>query len=397
MTLAKLAICVSGIYGSFLLWALLQERISTTSYAPPGEPPEYFRAVVFLNSIQSTFCCIAALLYLASFKHSSQNIWELLGLPSTGLSNKSDIASQVPRSPLFERKKTKSEVDGGFLSNATGEQEFTRMHGGQKDLETPSTFLSFPKNVQQFTLTLEESQNKYWFQRYPFNFLGHILKVSILQSIGPIFGFASLRYISFPTMILGKSCKLIPVMLMNIILYRRKFAAHKYAVVAIVTSGISVFMLMGEQHGTGEKRKGAESSSLLGIILLLINLIIDGSLSNQFWVALEFIQKYPSVLRDLLLFSLFGALGQIFIFLTLANFGSLTLVTITVLRKLFTMILSVFIYHHDLSAGQWGGVTLVFAGIAIEAYVAGGKKDGQGESMAHRVLDEKEKARLKDA
>ncbi|KAH8924882.1 UAA transporter [Atractiella rhizophila] len=366
--------------------------VSTTSYAPPGSPPEYFRSVVFLNTIQSTFSCIAAFLYLYTSKSSSLNLWEMVGLPRHGFS----------------------------LSNKT-------------------------------TYTTDGRPQTYWYQRYPFSLLVEIVKVSILQSIAPLFGFASLRFISFPTMILGKSCKLVPVMLMNILLYRRKFAVHKYAVVAIVTAGITLFMLLGDEHGTGDggkKRKGAESSSLLGISLLIINLILDGSVnstqdeifkkfsningtqmmfwmnafativtslslfipfpsipilsspgasnSNQFRTALEFIHNHPHVLSDLLLFSLFGALGQIFIFLTLANFGSLVLVTITVTRKLFTMLLSVFVYGHALNLGQWLGVACVFAGIGIEAFVQGGKKNKKGETRADRVVHDKEKAKLKD-
>jgi solute carrier family 35 (UDP-galactose transporter), member B1 len=50
-------------------------------------------------------------------------------------------------------------------------------------------------------------------------------------------------------MVLAKSCKLVPVMLMNVILYRRAFARHKYVVVALVTVGITMFMGFG---GLGE-------------------------------------------------------------------------------------------------------------------------------------------------
>jgi UDP-galactose transporter B1 len=65
---------------------------------------------------------------------------------------------------------------------------------------------------------------------------------------------------------LFQSCKLIPVLLLNVILYRRKFSPHKYLVVALVTVGISIFMLFAESGG---KRKGGADSTwglaLLGI------------------------------------------------------------------------------------------------------------------------------------
>ena len=65
--------------------------------------------------------------------------------------------------------------------------------------------------------------------------------------------------------------------------------------------------------------------------------------------------------------NLAGAIGQLFIFLTLSLYGSLTLVTITVTRKMMTMLLSVFLFGHNLSLGQWAAVVLVFAAICVEA------------------------------
>ena len=43
--------------------------------------------------------------------------------------------------------------------------------------------------------------------------------------------------------------------------------------------------------------------------------------------------------------------------------------TITLTRKMFTMLLSVFMYDHKLTPGQWAGAGVVFAGISVEAYV----------------------------
>lgn len=53
--------------------------------------------------------------------------------------------------------------------------------------------------------------------------------------------------------------------------------------------------------------------------------------------------------------------------MTLSIFGSLLLVTVTVTRKMITMILSVVYFGHSLSGMQWFGVGLVFAGIGMEA------------------------------
>lgn len=74
-------------------------------------------------------------------------------------------------------------------------------------------------------------------------------------------------------------------------------------------------------------------------------------------------------------------------------------------RKLFTMLLSVIVYNHKLTKGQWLGAGVVFAGISVEAIV---KRKGivyhyftldlsknYTDVHAKRVIQEKEKAKIK--
>ena len=206
------------------------------------------------------------------------------------------------------------------------------------------------------------------------------LQCSVFITSAAPFGFAALSYISYPAMVLGKSCKLVPVMIMNVLLYRRKFAPHKYLVVFMVTLGITVFMGMGDDkksHAKGsENLAQSPYANVIGITYLLINLALDGAVNStqdeifarhkvtgqqmMFWInifctlitsilsvlplpyipvihpshdgrselmgALTFIQSHPSIISPLVQFAVTGALGQLFIFETLQHFGSLTLV-----------------------------------------------------------------------
>jgi UDP-galactose transporter B1 len=70
--------------------------------------------------------------------------------------------------------------------------------------------------------------------------------------------------------------------------------------------------------------------------------------------------------------------------MTLSIFGSLLLVTVTVTRKMLTMILSVVWFGHRLTGMQWLGVALVFSGIGVEAELS--KREKQ------RKIAEKRKA-----
>jgi UDP-galactose transporter B1 len=69
-----------------------------------------------------------------------------------------------------------------------------------------------------------------------------------------------------------QSCKLIPVLLLNVILYRRRFSPHKYLVVSLVTVGISMFMFFGPA-----KKKGGEDSAW-GLGLLVIKYVYSSLL-----------------------------------------------------------------------------------------------------------------------
>lgn len=335
--------------------------VSTTPYESIAYPTtDKFRSVLFLNTVQSLFSTLSSLLFLAITKRRPGVSWRaVVGLPTA-----------------------------------------TKGTKGHNPLDLNRT-------ADQSAASLLKS---------------HAF-ISVVSSMASPFGFLALSHISFPTLLLGKSCKLVPVMLMNIVLYRRKFPLHKYALVAMVTAGIWAFMAFKEGV---KKTGGRETSSALGLGLLTINLLLDGvvnstqdqvfslykldgpqmmffmnvfstlltsialilptSLTPSFLVptpdssllepaynalssALEFIATHPTVTRDILLFSLTGAIGQLFIFLTLSTYGSLTLVTITVTRKMVTMLLSVFVFNHSLTLGQWGGVLVVFAAIAMEAEV----------------------------
>merc|ERR1712093_18480 len=83
-SVVQLAVCVGGIYVSFLVWALCQERISTTPYLSTDTFPtsDKFRSVLFVNTVQSAFCVLSASVYLVLTKRRPGVSWrEVFGLP----------------------------------------------------------------------------------------------------------------------------------------------------------------------------------------------------------------------------------------------------------------------------------------------------------------------------
>jgi UDP-galactose transporter B1 len=216
-------------------------------------------------------------------------------------------------------------------------------------------------------------------------------------------------------------------MALHLTIFRKRYPLSKYLVVGFVTLGVAVFTLHHPSASKKSKIKPPQSSSAWRLFLLAVNLLFDGLTNStqdhifsrfqpfsgpqmmcaqnilntaltisylllspylaatgvgtylgiplsatshgEITDAIAFIQRHPSVGRDVLGFAVCGAVGQVFIFTTLAHFSSLLLVTVTVTRKMLTMMLSVVWFGHRLSPMQWIGVGLVFGGVGAEGVI----------------------------
>ena len=72
---------------------------------------------------------------------------------------------------------------------------------------------------------------------------------------------------------------------------------------------------------------------------------------------------------DILIFCICASLGQIMIFEVMKDFGSLMWITISVTRKLFTILLSIYQFNHPVNKYQWVGIFAVFVGMGLEIVV----------------------------
>jgi solute carrier family 35 (UDP-galactose transporter), member B1 len=84
----------------------------------------------------------------------------------------------------------------------------------------------------------------------------------------------SLRYISFPLLILAKSCKLVPLMLVGSVLNKTRYSLHEYAAVGLISAGVAVFMVKPSTFSGASSNP--LSSELIGLGLAATNLLIDG-------------------------------------------------------------------------------------------------------------------------
>ncbi|KAG5479095.1 hypothetical protein LSCM1_02943 [Leishmania martiniquensis] len=121
-----------------------------------------------------------------------------------------------------------------------------------------------------------------------------MLAMGFSNILGTSLGHAAMRRLSYPVALTAKMGKMLPVMLVGFVWYRIRYPPKKVASCLLITGGVIGFFLLenriasaakasaaadspgGSSGSTGSSTKGAASSSLLGITLVLLNLLMDG-------------------------------------------------------------------------------------------------------------------------
>jgi len=235
------------------------------------------------------------------------------------------------------------------------------------------------------------------------------LLILAVTSMGSTFtSVRSLRYVIYPVQVLAKSCKPIPVMLMGALM-GKKYPLKKYVNVAVITCGVALFMQSPNKDTGGETK-------IIGVLLLFVSLCFDGGtgayedklmskhhvgpfdlmFNIQFGKALLAglclivfgqINYFFQMVREtgvlLIALGLTGALGQVFIFVTIAKFGALTCAIIGLARKILTLIVSIILYNHPLNFVQGFGLVMAISAMVYNFLDRGKKGKGKGGHGGH--------------
>ena len=256
---------------------------------------------------------------------------------------------------------------------------------------------------------------------------------ALCHTIASPIGQFALQFIPYPLFILFSSCKLIPVMIVGTLVNKVSRPLQDFFSAGVMTQGVILYLLNksgGEEHEEGAGATGGEQTlgrTLIGASLVLLNLFLEGytnasqdrifnaardrqsgakisglrmMLDMNLWSAIFlgtvllaelvfyalngdaasstlvhtwfFAQRHPELIMHLLQFSLFGSIALVFVFLTLEAHGGFRVTTITVTRKVVSMLLSVYLFSHPVNRTQWIGVLNVFAGLALQVWTSAG-------------------------
>lgn len=91
-------------------------------------------------------------------------------------------------------------------------------------------------------------------------------------------------------------------------------------------------------------------------------------LSGKLWESLTFVTRYPAVITDMSVLSVSAVMGQFFITYTIKEFGALLYATIMTIRQFLSVLISNVVFAHHMSLLQWVGAMLVFGSLFYKSY-----------------------------
>lgn len=327
-----LAVCVLGLYGLFLTWLILQERINTKPYGVTAlGDPVYFKSPIMINIIQAAFALLIGFVYLVV--HKKQNPFAVF------YDNDKRDALKILKSFVLIAITTS-------LAGPLGYQSL--------------------KHVDYLAYLLAK--------------LCKLIPVMVVHLLFYGTRFPMYKYLVAVAVTLG-------VVMFTLNHGKPSKGSNNDGNTALGLGYLAASMFLDgltnstqdqmfkSSAGVRTKITGANLMCILNFFVLFLSLgyvFIFQFSEVQYFV--NFCKEYPAVFKNILEVGSLGALGQVFVFIILEQFDSLILISATVTRKMLLMILSVVFFNHSLRAGQWAGVGLVFAGIGYESWVKSRQK-----------------------
>ncbi|KAL1128920.1 hypothetical protein AAG570_013454 [Ranatra chinensis] len=193
-----------------------------------------------------------------------------------------------------------------------------------------------------------------------------LLALLTLGTMG--FSNSSLSYLNYPTQVIFKCCKLIPVMVGSILIQNKRYKLLDFAAALLMCVGLSLFTLadsrispnfslvgvvmisfallcdavIGNVQEKYMKAHGATNrevvlySYAIGFLYLFVIMFVTGDL----WDGIAYCIKMPQAYGYALLFSLSGYLGIQVVLTLVSTCGALAAVTVTTCRKAVSILIS---------------------------------------------------------
>lgn len=210
--------------------------------------------------------------------------------------------------------------------------------------------------------------------------------------------YQALHWVSFPVLMLGKSFKMLPVMLWMTFLSRKRYERKDYFIAIMVSLGVCIFMTSGSiasplnadnsvygllllvafcafdsftssfQEQLFKEHQTSTSNQMLYINLGSFLLALCMTLSSgEFSESIRFSTAHPAFVVDALSLSAAAVGAQFFIFADIKELGALCLAATMNVRQIISILISYVYYAHPISLLQMVGLGIVFSSLSWKA------------------------------
>merc|ERR1719348_1597436 len=211
--------------------------------------------------------------------------------------------------------------------------------------------------------------------------------------------YEALKYVSFPTQVLAKASKVIPVMAMGKVVSKKQYEYYEYVVALLISLGMAAFLL-----GNDDGKKADTVTTFSGFIILIGYMCFDsftsnwqGAISSEykmssiqmmagvnlfsclltsvsllqqgvFYTSLIFMSQYSRFLLDCIILSICSAVGQLFIYYTVITFGPVVFTIIMTCRQVVSVVISCIVFQHALAPIAIIGIFIIFSALFLKIY-----------------------------
>merc|ERR1719450_736157 len=211
--------------------------------------------------------------------------------------------------------------------------------------------------------------------------------------------YEALKYVSFPVQMLGKSFKMMPVMIWGMVVSGKRFGLTDWMIAFAVTGGVVEFLMTGPISSHSDQGNSSYGLALLGGFLALdgftstfqeklfkehtttkynqmlyinlgscvissFTLVASGRLSN----ALAFTMAHPEFFHDGMMLSASAVGGQWFIYSQVKEFGALVFAATMNVRQVVSILISYVKYGHSITALQIIGLAVIFGALFYKSF-----------------------------
>jgi len=213
--------------------------------------------------------------------------------------------------------------------------------------------------------------------------------------------YEALKYVSFAVQMLGKSFKMMPVMIWGIIIAGKSYTGRDWMVALAVTLGCTEFLMTGPTTSKVDASNSFKGFLLLGGFLALdgltstfqeklfkehkttkfnqmmyINLLsatvslITLLATGELFPAAAFSMAHPQFLLDATLLSGSAVASQFFIYSQIKEFGALVFAATMNVRQVVSILVSYLKYHNPVTALQVLGLAVIFSALFYKSVAA---------------------------